>query len=349
MTKKAMYIEPDEIPDYLDVAAGRRHMQELYAASTVAEAAQVRFWLNYLEGIALSRVEWHDLPAGIDPRAVELELYLYGVVGLFQADEFVGREGGYLLAQCSNLGNLNMYYNPNRVLLIAPNGGSEGNKAEWWRHAQAWIDDAGELQPPNCALCWDSLSRRPLRPMLKNYARRLAEIDRVVETNIKAQRTPYMIAGGEGQTRTAKRIIQKLEDNEQYITYNSAYFDPVQGLSVLNTQSPYVVKDLLADQKTILNQALSLMGVDNDPQAEKRERRNSLEVLQNNEQIIMCRNNYLRAREMFCEACARVFGIRPWVTWSARHFTEQENDSMEAASGGSVSGDVTAGGYDDMD
>ena len=182
--------------------------------------------------------------------------------------------------------------------------------------------------------------------MLRNYARRLAEIDRIVQTNIGAQRTPYILAGGEGSTRTTKRIIQKLENNEQYIVVNGAGFDIATGIQVLNTESPYVAKDILSDQRTILNQALSLMGVDNDPQAEKKERRNSLEVLQNNEQVIMCRNNFMRAREMFCDACARVFGVRPYVTWAARHFTEDESASITQAENGSVSHDAGLGGYE---
>lgn len=346
MAKKAIYTDAEnDIPDLLEMAAGRAYMKEIYSPSARAEAWQVKFWLQYLEGIALSRFEWHDLPAGIDARALELELYLYGVVGMFQADEYVGREGGFLMAQCSNMGALNMYYNPNRVLLVAPMAG-DGQQTQWYRNAQAWVDDNGEIQPPNCALCWDSLSRRPLYPMLRNYARRLAEIDRIVQTNMGAQRTPYILAGGEGSSRTTKRLIQKLENNEQYIVVNGAGFDIATGIQVLNTESPYVAKDILSDQKTILNQALSLMGVDNDPQAEKKERRNSLEVLQNNEQVIMCRNNFMKAREMFCEACARVFGVRPYVTWAARHFTEDESASITQAENGSVSHDAELGGYE---
>lgn len=337
--KIAKYYADDELPDLLEVAAGAAYMKEVHSKDAAYDRWQYKFWMQYLEGIALSRFEWHDLPEGIDPRAVEYILYYYGIAGLFIDN------GGYLFAQASYGDGMNMYYNPNEVNLTSPAGGL------WQRHAQSYaVRDGDELVicAPDAAICFDSLLRRPLYSMLKNYAIRLAEIDRIVQVNMGAQRTPWMIATGEGQQKTARRVIKKLENNDQYITYNAAGFDVGSAVQVLNTQAPYVSGDLLSDQQRILNQALSIMGVDNDPNAEKRERKVSLEVLQNNEQVMLARRNFQGARDMFSDACERVFGIRPYATWAARH--EEEQPGLDALGGqGDPAGDASEKGASYVD
>ena len=337
--KIAKYYADDELPDLLEVAAGAAYMKEVHSKDAAYDRWQYKFWMQYLEGIALSRFEWHDLPEGIDPRAVEYILYYYGIAGLFIDN------GGFLFAQASYGDGMNMYYNPNEVNLTSPAGGL------WMRHAQSYaVRDGDELVicAPDVAICFDSLLRRPLYSMLKNYAIRLAEIDRIVQVNMGAQKTPWMIASGEGQQKTARRVVKKLENNDQYITYNAAGFDVGSAIQVLNTQAPYVSGDLLSDQQRILNQALSIMGVDNDPNAEKRERKVSLEVLQNNEQVMLARRNFQGARDMFSDACERVFGIRPYATWAARH--EEEQPGLDALGGqGDPAGDASEEGASYVD
>lgn len=337
--KVAKYYDDNEVPELLDMAAGASYMRQVHTGDERYEMWQYRFWMQYLEGIALSRFEWHDLPAGIDPRAVELILYRFGVAGLFTDN------GGYLFAQASYGDGMNMYYNPNEVNLTSPAGGL------WQRHAQAYAvavdgEDVPRVCAPDVAICFDSLLRRPLFTMLKNYAIRLAEIDRIVQVNMGAQKTPWIIASGEGQKKTAARIVRKLENNDQYITYNAAGFDVGAAVQVLQTEAPYVSGDLLSDQQRILNQALSVMGVDNDPNAQKRERKVSLEVLQNNEQVMLARRNFQGARDLFSDACERVFGIRPYATWAARHEYEDLNDLGGV---GDPAGDASEEGTSNVD
>ena len=47
MGKKAIYTDcENEIPDLLEMAAGRAYMKEIYSPSARAEAWQVKFWLQ---------------------------------------------------------------------------------------------------------------------------------------------------------------------------------------------------------------------------------------------------------------------------------------------------------------
>lgn len=64
--KIAKYYADDELPDLLEVAAGAAYMKEVHSKDAAYDRWQYKFWMQYLEGIALSRFEWHDLPEGID-------------------------------------------------------------------------------------------------------------------------------------------------------------------------------------------------------------------------------------------------------------------------------------------
>ena len=48
MGKKAIYTDAEnDIPDLLELAAGRAYMKEVYSPSARAEAWQVKFWMQY--------------------------------------------------------------------------------------------------------------------------------------------------------------------------------------------------------------------------------------------------------------------------------------------------------------
>lgn len=310
-----------------DMAAGASHMRTMYGKNQTWDIESLRYWRNFITSVAISRFEWYGLPAGIDARAFEFILNRYGQAALFMD------EGGYLAAQFSNASNINMYYNPNRVLLTSPAGGM------WTRYAQAWLDDDGELNTPNCVLCYESLSRYPVPAMIEYYARRLAKIDRIIDINMSAQRTPYIIRSSEQLHGTSKEVIRKLESNDQYIEFNSAGYDP-NNIEVLQTNAPYIAKDMLEDQTLILNRALSALGIDSDPQSGKRERKVTLEVLQNNQQVSLARENSLRAREAFCKRARDVFGLEIDVKWSVRHMSDnQDMTKSEALRGQDTDGD----------
>lgn len=313
MTKNNFPDNIDEVAELSDYAAGGKYMRQVYGRSAAYDIEALRYWRNYLQSIAISRFEWEGLPDGIDPRGFEYILTRYGQAALFMED------GGFLAAQFSNASNINLYWNPNRVLLTSPAGGM------WERHAQAWaesVDGEAVVRSADCALCYESLSRYPLPKTIEYYARRLAEIDRIIDVNMRAQRTPYLVRSGEGMRGTSRKVMEKLENNDQFIEFNAAGFDP-DNIEVLRTDAPYVAKDLLQDQERILNRALSAMGVDNDPQSDKRERKASLEVLQNNQQVALARRNALAAREQFAKRAYELFRVECWPKWAAPHPWEE--------------------------
>ena len=304
-------IEPgmryEDCPQLEDMLAGRRYVTELYGRAEAYDHVQFMFWRDYLRSLAISCFAWEGVPGGIDVRAMEYICLMFGQGAMFV-------DGGHMFAQAAPSSLINMYYNPNNIQLLAPNG------LTWVRHCGVWTLD-GEMMAPDAVMLYDSLLRAPLDMYLTNYARRLATIDRISDVNVEAQKTPWVIYGSEEAQRNTNRLIAKLEANEKYIKANADAPLDNMGLTVLRTDAPYVADKLDEHKQRVLNEAVTLVGVDNTNQ-EKRERMIDAEATANNEQIMTLRRSRLQARRDFCEKCNEMFGLNISVKWGVPHRQE---------------------------
>lgn len=299
----------DEI-EISDLLQGNKQARRVLGRDGAYDMAQYRHWRNHLLNLYTSSIEWMGLPAGIEPRTVEYVLARFGMGALFKSD------GGFLFGQTSPGSALNINYSPNRVQITSPAGDS------WTRHALSWVNDALEVMPADCAICYDTMERKPAMTDIAYYAKRLATVDRVADVNIGAQLTPWIIAGTDAQEGNSKRLINKLRENSQFLTVNDSYV--TGGMpTVLVTAAPFVA-DKLFDYKTnLVAEYLCSIGVDNDPNSDKRAQRNIAEIVQNNEQVMIARRARLEPRREFCERVNAVFGLDIWCEWAAPHIEEE--------------------------
>lgn len=310
------------LPDYAksvwidesELMLGKKHVRELLDTTQSYDQLQYRFWRTYLENIAIAGFTWENVPAGIDPRAIEYIMLYYGMGALFT------ESGGVLFAQAAPAENINMFYNPNKINLFSPAGQC------WQRHCNFWVNAENEVMPRDAVMLFDNMMRTPLSGFISNYARRLAAIDRTIDINVGAQKTPWIITGPEEAKATKKGIIKDLKNNKQFISQNSGITDIVN-YEVLNTNAPFVADKLLDAKKRILDEAITFLGADN-ANTDKRERVNTQEVLSNNEQVMLMRNSRLKCRKDFCKVANVVFAeyldAPISVTWSVPHLREAE-------------------------
>ena len=317
----------------LDKQFGRNWVRKVYSdTAEVYDTEAFRFWQNYLKTIALSAFKWVNLPAGIDPRAVEYILLHFGLGAMFVED------GGHLFAQCAPADNINIYYNPNKVQLYAPNG------RYWERHCQSWAaydrDNNLVMMPADAVFVFDNLNRKPLLPTINYFARRLASYDRTADVNVNAQLTPWIIRASETSKIAAKRVGAKLEKKEQILYVNDA-MDGVTPIDVLNTTAPYVADKIFVDQKKILDNAITMFGADNS-NTDKRERVQTGEAMSNNEQIMLFRNSRLKTRQEFAHRCNVLFGTDITVKWAVPHMAEPDDMREPELTGNYGGGDYDA-------
>lgn len=287
-----------------DLMLGRKHIRDNFTAQgKVLQANQEDFWKQFLVNLALGTIKWNNVPAGIDTRAIEYILLFYGCGGIFT------EQGGHLFAQASYADNMNLYYNPNEVLLTAPSGQT------WYRHCESWVSGTPELpivEEPDCAVVWDNMMRVPFFNLIDNYARRIAKYDAIADINIEAQRTPWVIVSRPEGKRNASRLQAKLDANDQYLKLNDEQASELP--YVLQTNAPFVADKIHTVKHVLINEVLTLLGVDNS-NVDKKERVQTSEVLSNNEMIMALRESRLKCRQQFCERANTLFGLDMSVEW----------------------------------
>lgn len=332
MSKEIREADLIEYPFEDEQQFGRNYLRRNFTWAGCEERLYFETWYNAFKTIAMSSIKWNDVPAGIDRRAIEFILLHFGSGGLFS------EYGGLLFAQASYADMINMYYNPNKVLLTSPSGDY------WYRHAEYWTD--GEtVHDPDCVVCWDNMERRPLLRTIRVYAKRIAKYDRIIDVNAEAQLTPWIIAGKPEQRKNQNKMQGKLEQRDQFWQLNETGLDTVP--YVMQTGAPFVADKLQMLKQTLVNECLTMLGVDNTS-VEKRERVQTAEVLSNNEMIMSCRESRLKARQQFCERAALYFpdaagmsvewGIEGSIADIAAAMTGGGFKSLMAAMGGMQEG-----------
>jgi hypothetical protein len=278
-----------------------------------------KIWRHLFESVALSTFEWEGLPDLIDPRYMEICLLHYGMGGFFEMRRDTGM---FAFAQATPLGNPNMYYNPNQVQLIPPNGINQWVRNAYY-HIRALKDSSIILERPDAIVCYDNIRRAPMLPMLRNYAMRLARIDRICDQNFGVQATPYIINTLEERSKDAANLIKSLTGFEPAIIQ----YKTTDGVKpeVLNLNAPYVADKLLADGVKILNQALTLCGVDN-ANTEKRERMLDGEASSNDELVMLMRRSRAMCRKQFAKQVNDRYGLNISCHYAITHTDEGRAD-----------------------
>lgn len=276
----------------------------------------LNYWRHIFYTAASSRFTWSGLPKGVDSRYLETHLFRTGVMGVTRMDG-VNR---WLCATPTQEGQLDVQNNPNRVRLLADNGYSCD------RHCNMWIDE-GVMKNPDAWLVWDNEQRLPLQPMIDIECRRLATLDNIIMQHANAQRVPYVVVVPEEAKGAAEELYNRVANGEPAIYVTPAMADVV-GLNVAQTfgTNSYIIDKLLNDQLKIVSRVYTLLGIDNNAAAEKKERVQTSETLSNNEQFMIQRKAALAPRAAFAEAFNDATGYNVSVTFAVHHIGEDVRD-----------------------
>ena len=260
-----------------------------------------RQYYNRLVELAISRFEWFNLPETIDDRFLELTLFAEGKA-LFFKDEVMG----YLALKCTTTGRFNVYRIPTERRAFADNS------------YQAHRTDKDSVIIYNNGIRTNSMLDTEM------FAKRLYNLDRAIDVNANAQKTPVAIICKEEQRLTMLNLYKKYEGNEPFIFGDENINDP-NAIKAISTGAPYVA-DKLYDLKTrIWNEALTYLGI-NNTNTVKKERLITDEVLRNSSGVVACRHSALEARRRACNMINEMFGLDIWVDFrNDLEITEEAN------------------------
>lgn len=239
-------------------------------------------YYNRLMELALNVFEWENLPPSVDERFLELTLYEMGYC-LYFNDEIIGN----LALTCTIGGQLDVYRIPVLRRAYAVNG---YNKM---------------CSTKDSVLIFNNYLHTPTQLTIELFARRLYEIERAIDVNVKAQKTPTLILCSEQQRLTMQNLYMQYDGNEPFI-FGDKNMD-IEGIKSLKTDAPFVADKLEILKHQIWNEALTFCGIENSNQ-DKKERLVSDEVGSNYGNIEAQRNVMLNVRKQACKKINAMFG-----------------------------------------
>lgn len=257
-------------------------------------------YYNRLVELAISMFEWKNLPDSVDARFLELCLFVDG-----QAIFFYDEELGYLTLQNAMNGGFNVYRIPVNRRAYAVNGYNR------------------ELNENNSVIIFNNYLHTNSQLDAVMFAKRLYNLDRAIDVNANAMKTPIIIKCDETQRLTMLNLYKQYDGNEPYIFGDKAI--NTNAIQVFKTDAPYVADKLYQLKTQIWNEALTYLGISNI-NVQKKERLITDEVTRNQGGTIASRYSRLNARRDACKQINTMFGLDIWCDYREDYQTIKDGD-----------------------
>jgi hypothetical protein len=267
-----------------------RRKHDIFDESMILNNLTYRQYLNRLTELAISMFEWKNLPKTVDARYLELHLFETGCMVYFK-DEVIGD----LCLDCIVNGRLDVYGNP--LLRRAYSGYNNYQKL---------------LKYNNSVIIWNNYLHSNSILDVEMFARRLYNIDRIIDINANAQKTPVLVLGNEKQRLTLLNLYKEYDGNAPFI-FGDKNLD-INALKALSTNAPYVCDKLYQLKTQIWNEALTYLGISNI-NIQKKERLITDEVTRNQGGTIASRYSRLETRRQAVEKINEMFGTNIEVNY----------------------------------
>lgn len=256
--------------------------REFWESATRNNSTYIQYY-NRLTELSISMFEWVNLPDTIDERYLELTLFSMGMAVFFK-DEVMG----YLALRTTISGNFNVYRIPINRRAFADNGYNK------------------DLTIKDSVIIYNNLIHTNSMLDVRMFAEKLADIDRSIVINARAQKTPVLVQCDENQRLTMLNLYKEYDGNAP-VVYGDKNLN-ANGLSVLKTDAPYNADKLYQLKTQYWNEALTYLGISN-LNIQKKERLVSDEVVRNQGGTIASRYSRLEARRKACNEINNMFGL----------------------------------------
>lgn len=262
---------------------GRRKRTNFEDSATTNTLTYMQYLRRLME-LSMSMFAWKNLPNTVDPRYIELRLFETGSVVFFKDDVL-----GELCLDCIQQGNFDVYGNP-----------ITRRAYSCYNNYQKVLNDKDSV------IIWNNYLRTNSVTDIQLYAKRLWDLDRSVDVNAKAQKTPLLIQCNEKQKLSMKNLYMQYDGNTPVIFADNNI--DINGVKVISTQAPYVADKLYQLKNQIWNEALTYLGISN-LNINKQERLITDEVSSSQGSTISSRYSRLECRKQAVEKINEMFGL----------------------------------------
>lgn len=278
----------------------------LFGESAIMNNATYMQYFDRLVELSVSMFEWNGLPKSVDPRYLELHLFQNGSMVYFR-DEVMGD----LCLDCIANGQFDVYGNP-----ISRRAYSSYNQYQKM------------LNETDSVIIWNNYLHQPSVLDVKMFAKRLYNLDRIIDVNINAQKTPVLVQGTEKQRLTLVNLYKEFDGNAPFI-FGDKNLD-LNSLRAISTDAPYVADKLYQLKTQIWNEALTYLGISN-LNIQKKERMITDEVQRNQGGTIASRYSRLEARREAVEKINTMFGTKISVDYREDFQINEDSEDLDKA------------------
>lgn len=258
----------------------KKHDRMFWESAKLNNATYQQYY-NRLMELSVVMFEWKNLPDTVDPRFLELTLFAQGKAVFFKDDDI-----GYLALPVSTNGNWDVYNIPKGRRAYASNGYNT------------------ELTNKDSVIIFNNYTHTNSKLDVEMFSRRLYNMDRAIDININAQKTPIVIQCSENQRLTMLNLYKQYEGNEPFI-FGDKNLD-LTGVKVFNTGAPFVADKIRQEKNQTWNEALTYLGISNS-NVTKKERMITDEVIRSQGGVIASRYSRLEMRRQACEQINKMF------------------------------------------
>lgn len=231
------------------------------------------YYATMLADIATTCFKWKNLPKSVDERYIERLLFNTGRAYFFD-DPIIGH---LCLGGAPQL-PYDQYDNPTKVTIIANNG---------------YTHSTNDFVP-----LYNNFSRMPSIGVIQLFARRLMELERTIDVNIAAQKTPMLfICESESERLAIRNAMQQYTGNEPYMTIKGNFSNNLKPFPPANN---FIGDKLMMTKRQILSEAYTYLGIYSNAQ-EKKERLVALEIEAANDSSNATEDMRLVARQKAAE------------------------------------------------
>lgn len=262
------------------------------------------YYIDRLTELSISMFEWVNLPDTVDERFLEMTLFTNGCAVYFN-DEVLGN----LALPVAINGQWNVYKIPIRRRAYSVNGYQNG-----------------DLTIDNSVMIYNNMIRTNSVRAVRMFARRLWDLDRSIDVNARAQKTPVLLQGTEQQRLTLLNAYKELDGNSPVIMADKDIDLRNGPISCVSTEAPYVADKLYQLKTQVWNEALTYLGISN-LNIQKKERLVADEVVRSMGGTIASRYSRLEMRRKAAEEINDMFGTDIEVNYR-EDFREADDEVM---------------------
>lgn len=266
-------------------------------------------YFNRLTELSVSMFEWLNVPDEIDVRFLELTLFQDGKAVFFKDEDM----DEYLALKCAVNGGYNVYGIPVNRRAYSP-----ANRYQ------------KQLTEKDSVIIWNNYLHKNSILEVKNFARRLYNLDRIIDVNANAQKTPVLVLAEPEQRLSMLNLFKEMDGNAPVI-FGDKNLD-IQNIRSVSTEAPYIADKLYQLKTQIWNEALTYLGISNT-NVTKKERMVTDEVVRNMGGVIASRYSRLDSRRKAVEEINDMFGLNIEVNYKEDYREADDEIMLDGATG----------------